>query len=169
MRIALNGFGRIGKLVLRDLIETGVNAEIALLNEPFGELEQHALLLEFDTVHGRWDADISAEIENSRLNVGSTSIEVTTHKSIEDLPLSRMGIDLVVDCTGIHKSKVKLAPYYAAGVKKVIVSAPVKDDDALNLVFGVNSAAASAGSGTPARSRRNGRWIAVMPCISSHI
>ncbi len=139
MRIALNGFGRIGKLVLRDLIETGVNAEIALLNEPFGELEQHALLLEFDTVHGRWDADISAEIENSRLNVGSTSIEVTTHKSIKDLPLSRMGIDLVVDCTGIHKSKVKLAPYYAAGVKKVIVSAPVKDDDALNLVFGVNS------------------------------
>ena len=139
MRIALNGFGRIGKLVLQDLIETGVNAEIALLNEPFGELEQHALLLEFDTVHGRWDADISAEIENSRLNVGSTSIEVTTHKSIEDLPLSRMGIDLVVDCTGIHKTKVKLAPYYAAGVKKVIVSAPVKDDDALNLVYGVNS------------------------------
>ena len=139
MRIALNGFGRIGKLVLQDLIETGVNAEIALLNEPFGELEQHALLLEFDTVHGRWDADISADIENSRLNVGSTSIEVTTHKSIEDLPLSRMGIDLVVDCTGIHKTKVKLAPYYAAGVKKVIVSAPVKDDDALNLVFGVNS------------------------------
>ena len=138
MRIALNGFGRIGKLLLRDLIDSGANGEVILLNEPFGDLDQHALLLEFDTVHGRWDANISAELGAGQLNVNGGSIEVTKHKSIDDLPLADMDIDVVVDCTGAHKTKESIAPYFEAGVKKVIVSAPVKDDGALNLVYGIN-------------------------------
>jgi len=66
--IALNGLGRIGKLALRDLCDTGSGGEIVLVNEPYGDADQHALLLEFDTVHGRWDADIASREDGFSLN-----------------------------------------------------------------------------------------------------
>lgn len=134
-RIAINGLGRIGKLVLRELIDNGVAAEIALLNDPVGTPEIHAHLFEFDTVHGRWDADISHS--DASVTINGTEIPLTASWTIEDLPLD--GIDLVIDCTGAFKTNAKLAPYYAAGVKKVVVSAPVKEKNALNVVYGVNS------------------------------
>ncbi len=134
-RIAINGLGRIGKLVLRELIDNGVEAEIALLNDPVGTPEIHAHLFEFDTVHGRWDADIS--YSDASVTINGTEIPLTASWTIEDLPLD--GIDLVIDCTGAFKTNAKLAPYYAAGVKKVVVSAPVKEENALNVVYGVNS------------------------------
>ncbi|EAQ12352.1 glyceraldehyde 3-phosphate dehydrogenase [Maritimibacter alkaliphilus HTCC2654] len=134
-RIAINGLGRIGKLVLRKLIDNGVEAEIALLNDPVGTPEIHAHLFEFDTVHGRWDADISHS--DASVTINGTEIPLTASWTIEDLPLD--GIDLVIDCTGVFKTNAKLAPYYAAGVKKVVVSAPVKEENALNVVYGVNS------------------------------
>lgn len=137
-RIALNGLGRIGKLVLRDLIETGAAGEIVLINDPAGDPAQHALLMEFDSVHGRWRADISHDAESLTLN--GTRIRLTQEKTIEALPLADLGVDLVIDCTGVFKTAAKVAPYYAAGVKKVVVSAPVKDGGALNLVYGVNHA-----------------------------
>ncbi len=133
-RIALNGLGRIGKLVLRDLIDTGAGGDIVLLNDPMGDAEQHALLMEFDSVHGRWRTPVAAGAGALVLN-GQT-ISLTHEKTIEALPLS--DVDLVIDCTGVFKTAAKLAPYYAAGVKKVVVSAPVKDGGALNLVYGVN-------------------------------
>jgi glyceraldehyde 3-phosphate dehydrogenase len=135
-RIALNGLGRIGKLALRDLIDTGAGGEIVLINDPVGEPEQHALLMEFDSVHGRWPRAISWD--DTSLTVSGQRITLTAAKRIEDLPLAAMGIDLVIDCTGVFKTAAKVAPYYAAGVKKVVVSAPVKDGGALNLVYGVN-------------------------------
>ena len=136
VRIAINGLGRIGKLLLRELTDAGAGGEIVLVNEPFGDIDQHALLLEFDTVHGRWPREIRADPE--ALTVNGTRMRFTQEKTIEALPLAEMGIDLVIDCTGVFKTEAKLAPYYAAGVKKVIVSAPVKDEGALNLVYGVN-------------------------------
>ncbi|MEY4871845.1 MAG: hypothetical protein RLZZ563_1175 [Pseudomonadota bacterium] len=135
-RIALNGLGRIGKLALRNLIDDGAGGEIVLINDPVGTPDQHALLMEFDSVHGRWKADISHD--ETSLTLNGKSLRLTAAKKIEDLPLADMSIDLVVDCTGVFKSAAKVAPYYAAGVKKVIVSAPVKDGGALNLVYGVN-------------------------------
>ena len=137
-RIALNGLGRIGKLALRNLIDEGAGGDIALINDPVGTPDQHALLMEFDSVHGRWKADIRHDADHLILN--DQTIRLTNAKKIEDLPLAEMGIDLVVDCTGVFKTAAKIAPYYAAGVKKVIVSAPVKDGGALNLVYGVNHA-----------------------------
>jgi len=135
-RIALNGLGRIGKLVLRGLIDAGAGGDIVLLNDPVGDAEQHALLMEFDSVHGRWqtlvDHDAGALILNGQ------RILLTHERSIEALPLREMGVDLVIDCTGVFKNEAKLAPYFAAGVRKVVVSAPVKDGGALNLVYGVN-------------------------------
>ena len=135
-RIALNGLGRIGKLALRDLIDTGAGGEIVLLNDPVGDAEQHALLMEFDSVHGRWRTPVDHTADALVLN-GQT-IRLTHEKSIEALPLAELGVDLVIDCTGVFKTAAKVAPYYAAGVKKVVVSAPVKDAGALNLVYGVN-------------------------------
>ena len=135
-RIAINGLGRMGKLLLRDLFDAGAGGEIVLVNEPYGDIDQHALLLEFDTVHGRWPAAIAAE--GDRLTVNGHGMRFTQEKTLEALPLAELGVDLVVDCTGVFKTEAKVAPYYAAGVRKVVVSAPVKDASALNLVYGVN-------------------------------
>jgi glyceraldehyde 3-phosphate dehydrogenase len=135
-RIALNGLGRIGKLVLRDLIDTGAGGEIVLINDPMGDAEQHALLMEFDSVHGRWRTPVGHTADALVLN-GQT-IRLTHEKTIEALPLADLAVDLVIDCTGVFKTAAKVAPYYASGVKKVVVSAPVKDGGALNIVYGVN-------------------------------
>ena len=135
-RIALNGLGRIGKLALRDLIDSGAGGEIVLINDPVGTAEQLALLMEFDSVHGRWPRAISYGPDS--LTLAGQKFTLTNAKRIENLPLAALGVDLVVDCTGIFKTAAKVAPYYAAGVRKVVVSAPVKDGGALNLVYGVN-------------------------------
>ena len=136
LRIALNGLGRIGKLVLRDLIDSGAGGEIVLLNDPVGDEAQHALLLEFDSVHGRWNTPVAAT--EGALMLNGETIRLTHEKSIEALLLAEMGVDLVIDCTGVFKTEAKIAPYFSAGVRKVVVSAPVKDGGALNLVYGVN-------------------------------
>ncbi len=135
-RIALNGLGRIGKLVLRELIDTGIDAEIVLLNDPVGDIAQHALLMEFDSVHGRWATPLSHD--DGALILNGQRIPLTHEKTIEALALSKLDVDLVIDCTGAFKTAARLAPYFAAGVRKVVVSAPVKDGGALNLVYGVN-------------------------------
>jgi len=135
-KIAINGLGRIGKLLMRAFIDEGLDAQIVLLNDPVATPEQHALLLEFDTVHGRWDADIAHD--DTSLSVNGRKIRFTQEKNLEALPLAELDVDLVVDCTGIFKTEAKIAPYFAAGVKKVVVSAPVKDGDAANIVMGVN-------------------------------
>jgi glyceraldehyde 3-phosphate dehydrogenase len=135
-RIALNGLGRIGKLALRDLIDTGAGGEIVLINDPVGDAEQHALLMEFDSVHSRWRTPVAAG--DGALVLDGQTIRLTHEKTIDALPLAELGVDLVIDCTGVFRTATKVAPYYAAGVKKVVVSAPVKDGGALNLVYGVN-------------------------------
>lgn len=135
-RIALNGLGRIGKLALRALIEEGVPGEIVLLNDATGDAAMQAHLLEFDTVHGRWRADFAHDGDS--VTVNGHRMRYTAHSRIEDLPLAEMGVDFVLDCTGVFKTPAKVQPYFDAGVRKVLVSAPIKDDPALNLVYGIN-------------------------------
>lgn len=131
---ALNGLGRIGKLALKPLLESG--AEIAWINDAVGSPEMHAHLLEFDTVHGRWNADFSYDADS--ISINGTRLTVHSTKKLEELPLD--GVDVVIDCTGVFKTEAALAPYFAAGVKKVVVSAPVKDGPTANIVYGVNNA-----------------------------
>ncbi|MCT4334492.1 ArsJ-associated glyceraldehyde-3-phosphate dehydrogenase [Paracoccus sp. YLB-12] len=133
-RIAINGLGRIGKLALRRLIDEGMGAQIVLLNDLAGDAEQHALLMEFDSVHGRWPVAVS--VDGDALVLDGHRIPLMRARTIEALPLE--GVDLVIDATGTFKTEAKIAPYFAAGVRKVVVSAPVKDGGALNLVYGVN-------------------------------
>jgi glyceraldehyde 3-phosphate dehydrogenase len=135
-RIGINGLGRMGKLVLRALVEEGTPGEIVLLNDPGGDPAQHAMLLEFDSVHGRWRADFAHDGDS--LIVNGRRMRLTQVQRIEELPLAELGVDLVLDCTGIFKTLAKVQPYYDTGVAKVVVSAPVKEAPALNLVYGVN-------------------------------
>ncbi|WP_375256932.1 ArsJ-associated glyceraldehyde-3-phosphate dehydrogenase [Citreimonas sp.] len=129
---ALNGLGRIGKLALKPLLERG--AEIAWINDAIGDPAMHAHLLEFDTVHGRWDARFEADADS--VTIDGRRLPFVGARAIADLPLD--GVDVVIDCTGVFKSEAALAPYFEAGVKRVIVSAPVKDGGAANIVYGVN-------------------------------
>ncbi|APO87001.1 ArsJ-associated glyceraldehyde-3-phosphate dehydrogenase [Marivivens sp. JLT3646] len=129
---ALNGLGRIGKLALKPLLESG--AKIAWINDAVGDTEMHAHLLEFDTVHGRWNAAFS--YDDDSVTIDGTRLPFIGTKDLSALPLD--GVDVVIDCTGVFKSEAALAPYFAAGVKKVVVSAPVKDGPTANIVYGVN-------------------------------
>ncbi len=132
---AVNGLGRMGKLALRPLLARG--AEIAFVNDAAGDPAMHAHLLEFDSVHGRWDAEFSSD--DTSVTIDGVRLPVFGARRIEDLDLA--GVDVVIDCTGAFKTAATLEPYFAAGVKKVVVSAPVKDGDSVNLVYGVNDAA----------------------------
>ena len=129
---ALNGLGRIGKLALKPLLARG--AKIAWINDAVGDPEMHAHLLEFDTVHGRWEASFT--YDDDSVTIDGIRLPFIGTQEVTNLPLD--GVDVVIDCTGVYKTEAKLTPYFAAGVKKVVVSAPVKDGDAANIVYGVN-------------------------------
>ncbi|MFO7805888.1 MAG: ArsJ-associated glyceraldehyde-3-phosphate dehydrogenase [Paracoccaceae bacterium] len=136
---AVNGLGRIGKLAIKPLLDSG--ARIAWINDAVGDSEMHAHLLEFDTVHGRWDAAFSHDADS--ITIDGTRIPFVGTRDLSALPLD--GVDVVIDCTGVFKTEAKLAPYFEAGVKKVVVSAPVKDGPTANLVIGVNDDTYDAG------------------------
>ncbi len=129
---ALNGLGRIGKLALKPLLERG--AEIAWINDAVGDPAMHAHLLEFDSVHGRWAADFDHDADS--VVIDGRRLPFVGTRELSSLPLA--GVDVVIDCTGAFKSELALAPYFAAGVKRVVVSAPVKDGPTANIVYGVN-------------------------------
>lgn len=129
---AINGLGRIGKLALRPMLEAGDT--IAFVNDAVGDPAMHAHLLEFDTVHGRWPAKFSHD--DAGITIDGTRIPVFTTRALDDLPLE--DVDVVIDCTGHFKTADRIAPYFERGVKKVVVSAPVKDGGAANIVYGVN-------------------------------
>ncbi|SDX26998.1 glyceraldehyde 3-phosphate dehydrogenase [Albimonas donghaensis] len=131
---ALNGLGRIGKLALKPLLERG--AEIAWINDAVGDPEMHAHLLEFDTVHGRWAAEFAHDAGS--VTIDGRRLPFIGTRDLRALPLE--GVDVVIDCTGVFKSEAALAPYFEAGVKRVVVSAPVKDGPTANIVYGVNDA-----------------------------
>jgi glyceraldehyde 3-phosphate dehydrogenase len=129
---ALNGLGRIGKLALKPLLDRG--AKIAFVNDAVGDPAMHAHLLEFDTVHGRWRADFDSDADS--ITVDGTRIPACQETELKNLPLQ--GVDVMIDCTGAFKTAAALQPYFDAGVRKVVVSAPVKDGDVANIVYGVN-------------------------------
>jgi glyceraldehyde 3-phosphate dehydrogenase len=133
-RIAINGFGRIGRLTFRAAAHWP-EFDWALINELKGGPACAAHLLNFDSIQGRWSH--AATATDHSLRIGEKEITFTEHARIAEIPWAALGIDIVLECTGKFRTPADLAPYFAAGVKKVIVAAPVKGD-ALNLVLGVN-------------------------------
>lgn len=133
IRIAINGFGRMGRLGLRAAWDWP-QFEIVGINDIQGDAAGFAHLLAFDSVHGRWDKDIGSNGE--ALLIDGKRIPLTHVRSPEQGDWS--GVDIVLECSGKFKTRAALAPYFAQGVRKVVVSAPVPQSDALNIVMGVN-------------------------------
>lgn len=133
MRIGINGLGRIGRLAIRAL-QNHPSLELVHVNDVAGDAVTHAHLLAFDSVHGHWDVPVSAD--GQHLVIDGKSIKVTSAKTLEEADFS--GCDLVLECTGKFKSVDALKPYLDAGVGQVVVSAPIKVPEVLNVVMGVN-------------------------------
>ncbi|MDA0916481.1 MAG: ArsJ-associated glyceraldehyde-3-phosphate dehydrogenase [Proteobacteria bacterium] len=132
VKIGINGIGRIGKLVSRLLISKNFN--LIHLNELNGSPSSLMHSLEFDSVHGKWDAEF--KFENNRIFINQNEINTSFHKQIDDMILD--DVDVMIDCTGSHKNSLVLNKYFNKGVKKVIVSAPINDNDIVNIAYGVN-------------------------------
>lgn len=134
VRVAINGFGRMGRLALRAAWGWS-GLDIVHINENAGDAATAAHLLAFDSVHGRWDREV--ESRNDELIIDGKCIGYSSNTELAETDWRALKVDLVVECTGVFKSQQALAPYFEAGVKKVVVSAPIKDGT-LNVVMGVN-------------------------------
>ncbi len=133
MKVGINGFGRIGRLVLRAAWEWP-DFDIVQINDPAGDAETLAHLLNFDSVHGRWQHDTTAT--DGQMRIGERTLTVTGNTAIGDTDWS--GCDVVIECSGVMNKRAKLQAYLDQGVKRVVVSAPVKEPGVLNVVVGVN-------------------------------
>jgi len=133
IKVGINGFGRIGRLALRASWDWP-EFEFVQINDPAGDAETHAHLINFDSVHGRWHREAGSE--GDALVIDGTRVKVTANKAIADTDWS--GCDLVIEASGKMKSVALLQAYLDQGVKRVVVCAPVKENGALNVVMGVN-------------------------------
>ncbi len=135
VKVAINGFGRIGRNILRAIVESGrKDIQVVAIND-LGPVETNAHLLRFDSVHGRFPSEVSVEGEN--IVVDGQKIRVTAIKNPAELPHRELGVDIALECTGIFTAKDKAKAHLDAGAKRVIVSAPADGAD-LTVVYGVN-------------------------------
>jgi glyceraldehyde 3-phosphate dehydrogenase len=135
VRVAINGFGRIGRLVLRSIVEHGrTDIEVVAIND-LGPVETNAHLLRYDSVHGRFPGTVATG--EDWIDAGRGKIKVTAIRDPKDLPHKDLNVDIALECTGLFTSKEKASAHLAAGAKRVIVSAPADGVDK-TIVFGVN-------------------------------
>ncbi|WP_259782773.1 type I glyceraldehyde-3-phosphate dehydrogenase [Aestuariispira ectoiniformans] len=135
VRVAINGFGRIGRLVLRAAQELGRNdLEFVAINTP-GSIDSASHLLQYDSVHGRFQGEVTKG--GDWLDMGKGKIQVTSHRDPHNAPWKQLGVDVVLECSGHFNTKEKASSHIDAGAKRVLVSAPAKDAD-LTVVYGVN-------------------------------
>ena len=134
-KVAINGFGRIGRLALRAIIEAKrKDIEVVAIND-LGTPDFNAHLLQYDSIHGQFPYKVRAS-KNS-INVGSKAIKIFSERNPEDLPWGKLNVDVVMECTGIFTDKAKASLHINAGAKRVLISAPSKDAD-ITVVYGVN-------------------------------
>jgi glyceraldehyde 3-phosphate dehydrogenase len=135
VRVAINGFGRIGRLVLRAIYESGrKDIEVVLIND-LGPVETNAHLLRRDSVHGKFPHEV--KVVGDTIDIGRGPIKVTAIKDPATLPHKELGVDIAFECTGIFTSKEKASAHLTAGAKRVLISAPGENAD-LTVVYGVN-------------------------------
>ncbi len=135
VRVAINGFGRIGRLVLRSIVEHGrKDIEVVAIND-LGPVETNAHLLRYDSVHGRFPGTVT--VDGDSIDVGFGKIKVTAIRNPAELPHKDLGVDIALECTGLFTTKEKASAHLTAGAKRVLVSAPCTDADK-TIVYGVN-------------------------------
>ena len=137
IKIAINGYGRIGRNILRALFEAGRNKEfdVVAIND-LGNTETNAHLTKYDTAHGRFPGDVS--VDGDDMIVNGDRIKVFAERDPSKLPWGELGVDVVLECTGFFASKEKASAHIAGGAKKVIISAPGGADVDATIVYGVN-------------------------------
>ncbi len=135
VRVAINGFGRIGRLALRALIESGRKDVVVVGVNDLGPVETNAHLLRYDSVHGLFPREV--KVEGDTMDVGQGPIKVTAERDPSKLPWKELSVDIVWECTGIFTAKEKAQVHLGAGASKVLVSAPSTGADA-TIVYGVN-------------------------------
>ena len=137
VKVAINGFGRIGRLVFRAWVESGRNdIQIVAIND-LADVKTNAHLLKYDSVHGTSPFEVSTEGDN-KIIAGGHEVTCVQERDPANLPWGDMGIDIVFECTGIFTDRDKAAKHLEAGAKKVLISAPAKNED-ITVVYGVNS------------------------------
>ncbi|MBT3150722.1 type I glyceraldehyde-3-phosphate dehydrogenase [Streptomyces sp. CHD11] len=134
IRVGINGFGRIGRNYFRALLEQGADIEIVAVND-LGDTATTAHLLKYDTILGRLKQEVS-HTENT-ITVGDKTVKVLSERNPADIPWGELGVDIVIESTGIFTKKEDAGKHITGGAKKVIISAPAKDED-ITLVMGVN-------------------------------
>src|SRR5512135_2606514 len=135
VRVAINGFGRIGRLVLRGILESGrTDIEVVGIND-LGPVETNAHLLRYDTVHGKFPGEVKAREDG--IDAGRGWMKVTAERDPAKLPWAELKVDVALECTGIFTDKEKAAAHIKAGAKRVLISAPATNAD-LTVVYGVN-------------------------------
>ncbi|HVV92809.1 MAG TPA: type I glyceraldehyde-3-phosphate dehydrogenase [Hyphomicrobiales bacterium] len=135
VRVAINGFGRIGRLVLRAIVESGRrDIEVVSIND-LGPVETNAHLLRYDSNHGRFPHEV--KVAGDTIDCGTGPIKVTAERDPAKLPHKAMGVEIALECTGIFTSKEKASAHLTAGAKRVLISAPADSAD-LTVVYGVN-------------------------------
>jgi glyceraldehyde 3-phosphate dehydrogenase len=135
VKVAINGFGRIGRNILRAIVESGrKDIQVVAIND-LGPVETNAHLLRYDSVHGRFPADVT--VDGEFLVINGQKIKVTAIKDPATLPHKELGVDIAMECTGIFTSKEKASAHLKAGAKRVIISAPADGAD-MTVVYGVN-------------------------------
>ena len=135
VRVAINGFGRIGRLVLRSIVEHGrSDIEVVAIND-LGPVETNAHLLRYDSVHGRFPGTVT--VDGDTIDLGKGKIKVTAIRNPAELPHKDLGVDIALECTGLFTTRDKAKAHLDAGAKRVLVSAPCTDADK-TIVFGVN-------------------------------
>jgi len=137
IKVAINGFGRIGRNVFRALYESGKQDkfEVVAVND-LGDANTNAHLLQYDTAHGRFSQPVT--VEEDHFIVGKTRVRVLAERDPSQLPWSELGVDVVLECTGFFASKEKASAHLTAGARKVIISAPGGKDVDATVVYGVN-------------------------------
>lgn len=139
IKIAINGYGRIGRNILRAIHELGRSSEfdVVAIND-LGDAETNAHLTQYDTAHGRFPGEVT--VEGEHLVVNGDKLKVFAERDPSKLPWGELGIDVVLECTGLFRNKEKAGMHLKAGAKKVIISAPGGSDIDRTIVFGVNEA-----------------------------
>ena len=137
LKVGINGYGRIGRNVLRALYEAGRQKEISIVAvNDLGDAQTNAHLTRFDTVHGRFRGEV--RVEDDHMVINGDRIRVLAERDPSKLPWGQMGVDTVFECTGLFTSKAKAGQHLAGGAKRVIVSAPGEKDVDATIVYGVN-------------------------------
>ncbi len=134
VKVGINGFGRIGRMVMRSIIERDLEVEVLGIND-LSDPEELAHLLRYDSVHGR--SKTTVEVQGGNLVIGGKEINCTQIRNVAELPWGNLGVDIVLECTGLFRDKDSSSNHLKAGARKVIISAPGKDVDA-TFVMGVN-------------------------------